>query len=189
LSIQYDTSAPTLAITLGQPLYIAGMLLDRHRRLYRQYWHWSDNMVDHARLNHFTESRLGWRLQVNMGAKTRTLRNFPIQSAGAEMLRLAVCDCTEAGLLVCAPIHDAILLLTPTDRMETNIRLARYFMERASCWVLKDVLKIRVDHHDFVHPDRFVDNRGVQLWNFVNGFLRSKGFGARQDTNQRVIAV
>ena len=89
------------------------------------------------------------------------------------MLRLGVCDCTEAGLWVCAPIHDAILLLTPINRMEEDVRLAQYLMERASQWVLQGVLKIRVDRRDFVYPNHFVDERrGSPMWKIVNGLLR-----------------
>jgi hypothetical protein len=52
----------------------------------------------------------GWTLHIDTKPNERSVRNFPMQANGAEMLRLALCMATEEGLEVCAPIHDAVLI-------------------------------------------------------------------------------
>ena len=59
----------------------------------------------------------GWRVHVGPDANPRSLRNFPMQANGAEMLRLACCLATERGIEVCAPVHDALLICAPLDRL------------------------------------------------------------------------
>ena len=51
----------------------------------------------------------GWPLHLGPGAdpkqftaNPRSLRNFPAQANGAEMLRLACCLATERGIRICA---------------------------------------------------------------------------------------
>ena len=52
----------------------------------------------------------GWHVHVGEQSNPRSLRNFPMQANGAEMLRLACCFATERGIEVCAPVHDAVLI-------------------------------------------------------------------------------
>ena len=63
----------------------------------------------------------GWRVQVPPRANTRSLGNFPMQANGAEMLRLACCLGTEQGIEVCAPVHDAVLICAPLDRLDAML--------------------------------------------------------------------
>jgi hypothetical protein len=49
----------------------------------------------------------GWRLHVVEDANPRSVRNWPLQANGAEMLRLACCFLTGTGVQVNAPVHDA----------------------------------------------------------------------------------
>jgi hypothetical protein len=39
--------------------------------------------------------------------------NWPMQANGAEMMRIAAMAATEAGIEVCAPVHDAFLIAAP----------------------------------------------------------------------------
>jgi DNA polymerase-1 len=45
-----------------------------------------------------------------------------MQGNGSEMLRLACCLATEAGIRVCAPVHDAILIEAPLEELDRTIR-------------------------------------------------------------------
>ena len=58
----------------------------------------------------------GWRHQVRAGANARALMNFPMQANGAEMMRVAAIAATEAGIEVCAPVHDAFLIQAPLEQ-------------------------------------------------------------------------
>ena len=61
----------------------------------------------------------------------RSLRNFPMQGNGAEMLRLACCPATERGIEVCAPVHDAVLICAPLDRLDTDVARMKDAMREA----------------------------------------------------------
>ena len=71
------------------------------------FWSWSDAAVDSAILTGSLHTVFGWHLHVGEKSNPRSLRNFPMQANGAEMLRLACCLATERGIEVCAPVHDA----------------------------------------------------------------------------------
>jgi hypothetical protein len=90
-----------------------------------------------------------------------------MQANGAEMLRLACCLATERGVEVCAPVHDAILICAPLDRLEFDVALMREAMAEASCAVLNG-FEIRTDAKLVKYPDRFMDEkRGKVMWNKV----------------------
>jgi hypothetical protein len=78
----------------------------------------------------------GWCVHVGEAANPRSLRNFPMQANGAEMLRLACCLATECGIEVCAPIHDAVLISRrSTGWKKTLPACGRPWRKRhAWCW-------------------------------------------------------
>ena len=47
-------------------------------------------------------------MKVLHNARSGTLANYPMQSAGADMLRLACVMAVDRNIPICAPIHDAI---------------------------------------------------------------------------------
>jgi hypothetical protein len=60
-------------------------------------------------------------LQVDDQIGPRTIQNYPMQANGAEMLQLACCWTTEAGIRVCMPVHDALLVEAPVDALDETI--------------------------------------------------------------------
>jgi DNA polymerase I len=95
------------------------------------------------------------------------------------MMRLAACLATERGIEVCAPVHDAFLICAPFDRLDADIAATRAAMTEASRIVLGGFeLRTEVvddDDSEFVsvvrHPNRFMDERGLTMWNTVTGLL------------------
>src|SRR5262245_24874977 len=116
LAVQYGMEAEALAARIGQPTIVARDLLRAHRETYRKFWTWSDAAVDTAMLTGSLHTVFGWTVHVGENSNPRSLRNFPMQANGAEMLRLACCLATERGIEVCAPVHDAVLICAPLDR-------------------------------------------------------------------------
>jgi DNA polymerase I len=105
LAVQYGMGADALAQRTGQPPIRARELLRLHHETYRVFWAWSDRVVDYAMLTGGLNTAFGWRVRVPEVANDRSLRNFPMQANGAEMLRLACCLATERSIEVCAPVH------------------------------------------------------------------------------------
>ena len=110
LGTDYGMEEHRLASRLGISPLDARELLARHRRTWPRFWSWSDAAVDHAMLHGHLDTVFGWRVHVGSNVNPRSLRNFPMQANGAEMLRLACCLATERGVKVCAPVHDALLI-------------------------------------------------------------------------------
>lgn len=112
----------------------------------------------------------GWVNHVSQKPNPRSLRNFHMQANGAEMLRLACCLGTENGIQLCAPVHDALLLMAPIGRLDADIALMRKYMEQASNIVL-DGFKLRTDVKTVVYPEHYSPGRGQEMWDTVMELL------------------
>jgi DNA polymerase family A len=109
LAVLYGMEAEALASRIGQSAIIARDLLRAHRETYRVFW----RAVDQAMLTGSLHTVFGWHVHIGEKSNPRSLRNFPMQANGAEMLRIACCLATERGVEVCAPVHDAVLICAP----------------------------------------------------------------------------
>jgi len=160
LAVQYGMGADALAQRIGQSPIQARELLRLHRETYRVFWHWSDAALYYAMLTGRLHTVFGWQVQVPPVANDRSLRNFPMQANGAEMLRLACCLGTERGVEVCAPVHDAVLICAPLDRLDDDVARMRSDMGEASRIVLNG-FELGTDATVICHPDRYMDERGA----------------------------
>jgi hypothetical protein len=105
LAVQYGMGAESLACRIGQPPVVARDLLRAHRETYQRFWRWSDAALDHAMLAGELSTVFGWHIHVGENPNPRSLRNFPMQGNGSELLRLACCLATERGIEICAPYN------------------------------------------------------------------------------------
>lgn len=170
LAVQYGMGEESLAMSLAEPVATARQLLRLHRQTYPKFWEWSDGAVNHALLFGFLDTVFGWRIHVGSDVNPRSLANFPCQANGAEMLRLACCLMTESGLVVCAPVHDAVLIEAADDEIEEAVCQAQAAMRLASETVL-DGFPLRSDAKIFRQPERYMDERGMRMWELVTHIL------------------
>ena len=98
----------------------------------------------------------GWKVNVPVSSNERSLRNFPMQANGAEMLRLACCLATDQGVRVVAPVHDALLIEAPLDALEATVATTQECMRKASEVVLGG-FPLRSDAKVVRDPDRYQD--------------------------------
>ena len=173
LGVQYGMGPESLAAQLGQSPCHARALLALHRAAYPRYWRWAQAAADSAVLTGGIQAVFGWRLQVTSATKPRTLLNFPMQANGAEMLRLACIYATEAGVRVCAPVHDALLVEAPLPELDAAVALTRACMAQASGVVLAGLV-VRTDVQRVESPGRLLDGRGEAMWRRVVEFLESQ---------------
>jgi len=166
LAVQYGMGAKSLAERIGQPEAMAKHLLRRHRETYPTFWRWSDAVVDHAMVHGKLWTVFGWEIHVGNRVNPRSLRNFPMQANGAEILRLACCLATEHRIRVCAPIHDAILIEACLDDLESTVEKAQRAMAMASEVVLNG-FTLRTDVKVILYPERYDDPRGQEMWETV----------------------
>ncbi len=166
LAVQYGMGEASLAARINQPVARARQLLALHRQTYRQFWKWSDSAVDEAVLGGRLWAGFGWQIHTRDEINDRSLRNFPMQANGAEMLRIACILLTEAGIHVCAPVHDALLIEAPLDELDEAIATAKALMGEASRIVL-DGFELGSDVRAFRYPKRYMDKRGEVMWDTV----------------------
>ena len=172
LGVQYGMGPNSLATQIGQSVDHAKLLLNLHRRTYHVFWKWSDAVQEHYALGGRLTTVLGWELQSTVTYNPRSVRNFLMQANGAEMLRLACIHLTEAGIRVCAPVHDALLVEAPSDQIDAVVAQTQALMAQASREVL-DGFELTTDVEIIRYPDRYMDKRGAVMWNTVNELVES----------------
>jgi DNA polymerase I len=177
LGVLYGMEAETMAYRMKLPAAEARELLCLHRETYRQFWRWSESAVDAAMLSNQIRTLFGWRLRCKRDVNARSLMNFPCQAGGGEMMRLAAIAGTEAGIEVCCPVHDAILIAAPLERLEADADHMRHLMGQAAKSVTGG-LAVRIDTKLIRDPDRFTDKRGARLWERVADRLNIPAYGA-----------
>ena len=165
LATGYGMGFLSLAQRIGSPGIDARDLLRAHRETYRKFWAWSDANVDRAMLGFPLLTVFGWPIHIAADPNPRSLQNFPCQANGAEMLgvRLLLVWPLSAGIEVCAPVHDALLIAAPLHRLGCDIERTRACMAEASRAVLNG-FELRTDVKAIHPPDRYCDPRGVEMW-------------------------
>lgn len=163
LAVLYGMGVRSLAERLGISATEAQGLLTMHRKTYRKFWRWSDAVLDYAHFYGELHSTFGWRIRVTPDTSNRTLRNFPMQTNGAEMLRLACCMLTERGIRVCAPIHDAVLVEAPVTDIDAVVAKAQGIMAEASAIVLGG-FALHTDKKEITKSGSWEDSKGKEVW-------------------------
>jgi hypothetical protein len=170
LGVQYGMEANSLASRVGGSPARARDLLRAHRETYRIFWRWSQAAIDMAILTGALHTVFGWRVHITENPNPRSLRNFPMQANGAEMMRLAACLATESWIEVCCPVHDAFLICAPMERLDADIAAMRAAMAEASRIVLGG-FELGTDVAIIHHPNRYMDGRGRVMWERVMRLL------------------
>jgi hypothetical protein len=195
LGLGYGMGEESMAARAHISVPEARELLQQHKAVYKKYWKWSEDTVSTALYRNEIATRFGWRQHINVGHEAnysskrvrgriinrygpnaRSLMNFPMQAGGAEAMRLAAIAATEAGIEVCAPVHDAFLIAAPIERINEDTARMRLIMSAAGQAVAG--LPIATDVKQVLHPDRYMDERGVKMWETVNALLATLKQGA-----------
>src|SRR5262249_44907224 len=170
LGVLSGLSADGLARKLNVPPCRGRELLRMHQETFRRFWQWSDRVEMEGMLTGELRTVFGWAVHVGADVNPRSLRNFPMQANGAEMMRLACCLATERGIAVCAPVHDALLVEGAADGSEDVVVETQRAMREASELVLPG-FPLCTDAKVVRHPDRYMDERGRRMWEAVWGIL------------------
>jgi len=174
LAIQYLMGERSFALRIGEPPIVARDLLNAHRDAFQKFWQWSDAAVDMAMLSSRLQTVFGWSIHVTEKTNPRSLRNFPMQANGAEMMRLAASLITERGVELCGSVHDAFIICSPLSTLQENISITRSAMAEASRVVLNG-FELRTDAAVVSWPDRYMDeDRGRVMWERVMQILEQQ---------------
>jgi DNA polymerase I-like protein with 3'-5' exonuclease and polymerase domains len=170
LGINYGMGVRSLARGLNQHPLIASNLIEMHRRKYHRYWQWREDQVWHAMLNRRIDSVFDWPLHITVSPNKRTLYNFPMQSGGSEMLRLATMRLCDAGLVPSMLVHDGILLEVDNEEQIAHAIEIMRSAGRDVCFGLD--VGVDVDQK-LVNGARYRDKRTVakEMWSTIENTL------------------
>ena len=173
LGVGYGMGAEALALAAGIHRVEANGLLINHRMTYRIFWKWAEANQMRALMGEPLVTPLGWKLQLrnDPDPNDRSLLNWPMQSTGADIMRLAACMLTEAGIEVCCPIHDAFLVRFPLAEEIDVIAKTTKLMVDASAIVMGLGYACRVDADIVRYPDRYMDERGEKMFSTITRLL------------------
>ena len=136
------------------------------KRSFARYHEWSSEVVREARAGHWLHSTYGWR-QFMDPFDVLTIKNWKMQSGGAEMTRLACCLATERGVLVCGPIHDAIMVEASLDGIDEAVATVKKTVGDKGRAVLEGHT-VPVDAEVVRWPDRYrPDEEHREMWERV----------------------
>jgi hypothetical protein len=181
LGIGYGQGAQGLAHQAGINLERAYVLLKGHRSAYPTFYTWRQRQVNGLARAAEYRALLGWRWSTAKARNPRTVMNFPAQANGAEMMRVAAIAATEAGIEVCAPVHDAFLVCAPSDRLDADIDRMQVIMRTAAEQLLG--FPIRADCEIKANfPDHFTpkEPEAIDNWQAVCRELMRLGYPADQ---------
>lgn len=183
LGVLYGMEAQSMAFKAGISIGEARELLRLHKRRYAAFWRWTDTEVTTALFTGTIKTMFGWRRHVGRDVNARSLMNFPMQAHGSEMMRIAAIAATEAGIEVCCPVHDAALISAPSDRINDDVAAMREIMSKAGRAITSG-LDVRTDVKIARWPARYMDPRGIDMWDTVMTLLErlatDNGTGARE---------
>jgi DNA polymerase I-like protein with 3'-5' exonuclease and polymerase domains len=172
LAANYGASAQTIAFRLGVGISVARELHWKFHETFETYYRWTRAVIDQALQLGELQTSTGWRRIWGRDKSTRdgspndrAVQNWPIQAAGADLMRAAAILMNRSGLMVCATVHDAVAIQAPTADITDHIAAARQIMADVCETMLgmQAITDVGVCHW----PHRYFDDDGVAGWRKV----------------------
>ncbi len=168
LGMNYGQTEFGLAARLQIPRADAAAMRKRYLDTYPDFARWRQSIMNgvlRPGRRYFTS--LGWPLWVDglrvdadgerrgRAAVMRAMSNHPVQSVGADLMRIVMIAATEAGIEVCCSVHDGFLIIAPLERLDRDVARMTTIMKAAGKALLG--VNVLVGKPDVVRwPDRFV---------------------------------
>ena len=164
--IQYGGTAIGLSQSLGIFNGEAAAIIRAYQRNYPEIGAWRQRVESAAVAQRYLSSPDGSILRFKEHFNTRTAANFPVQSTGAAILRLAQINLRKRGVKMLAPVHDAILVEYEIASDKDVLRICKEEMVAAGRVFLKGH-ELLVDVEAAVaYPDTFPPG-DLTIWNLV----------------------
>jgi DNA polymerase-1 len=177
IGVSYGMTKHGVAAATSKSLMWAADRLARYHASYPVNTQWRHDVVTQALFDERIVSVLGWPMAVHVDTRRRTLMNFPMQAGGADMMRLAAIAAYEAGIHICAPVHDAFWIAAPLSELDDAIATMKGIMERAGREIPGIPIPVEiaavVRWPQCLGDVRKPDAKGQAMWNEVKSLLRS----------------
>ena len=150
------------------PGYVAGQvkcsllyakhLLRMFKNLYKTYNAWISKVLRKVAITNKITTNLGWQrysngtFKINKEGQLKSIRNtllnFPAQGNGSDILRQAIIKLHEAGFLINAPVHDALLISIPRGNEDKDVKIAQRIMEESAEFVIGNKIRVGIEKVD-----------------------------------------
>ena len=138
-------------------------ILDNLKNVYRKYFTWIEYTVILAQSNHKLSAPMGWSTPVTEHTNPRSLYNFPMQAACAEILHVATEMMIDRGVQIDAMVHDAVLIESAIETIDRDCEIVKECWRRASEIVLGG-FGLDSDCKTTRYPDSYFDEDGEEMW-------------------------
>ena len=149
-------------------------LLRMFRRLFSTYNDWIKKVLKKVAITGKITTNLGWQrysngtFKINKDGQLKSIRNtllnFPAQGNGSDILRQAIIKLHEAGFIVNAPVHDALLISVPRGNHKKEVKLAQSIMEQSAEFVIGSKIRVGIEEVD---PDFNVSEKDKKIFNLI----------------------
>jgi DNA polymerase-1 len=162
-------------LTLEGARLRAEEIYEWHQETFRTYWEWLRDSIDQARVDEYFRSVDGWTYFVSGRVRNTQLLNYPLQSAGAAMMRRATIRIAETRRLdlVCS-LHDALYINCREDQREDHVALLLACMHGACRDILGARVRIPVSVNVYDAISGYRDPRADQIEDMLQGLLSGR---------------
>jgi len=142
------------------------------KKTFSKYFEWIQGIVSKSLVHGYMSGKFGFRYWIEPGGviNPRTIYNYPIQTNGSEMLRLAAIKICDVGIECNALIHDGLLVHVPRKKFRKQFIKVKKIMEDASRKVLnndKSTKYICNVDWQFIRTGMIQDPSEQEKWNRI----------------------
>lgn len=168
LAVLYGISPKGLAPRIGLSEPEAQSLLRLHQIAFPRFHAWREGLINLALTARRLVAPLGWQIKFDRDdVNLRSIMNWPVQSAGSEMLRAALLRIESAGVKALTPVHDAVLIEAPISEIDDAVAATQDAMRRASSDVLGNTITMRSDAEVVLPGESFLPPSSRATWDAV----------------------
>jgi len=167
-------------LTLEDARYRAEEIYEWHQETFLTYWDWLGDSIDQARTDEYFRSVDGWTYFVSDQVRDTQLLNYPLQSAGATMMRRATIRIASTRQLdlVCS-LHDAFYINSQESKKDVDIALLVDCMDQACRDILGTQVQIPVETNVYNSITGYRDRRADQIESMLQGVLTDQLAGVQ----------
>lgn len=181
LASSYGQEAFGLSKSLNIHITEARKILSDFKNSYPVYYKWIENWKDKAIITKRARTKYGWQIHFtpNQVINPRSMLNWPIQSHGSEILRVAMLNIIDVDIELSALVHDALLVHLPKEKLKSYILKIKNIMLSAA----EQVVGYRIPVDVQIIRNNFEQGAAEQeKWNFVIGKYYQAVEGAEKDS-------
>lgn len=179
LGLQYGLGITNLALKLSADIgrtftdLEASELVQEHRKLFKKYWKWQWNVRAAHEAHSTLSTKDSWLLFADK-QNSLSAGNYPVQGAGATVLRRAVRYALEAGLQVISPLHDAIYIEANIASQAQETAMLKDCMQKAfTDFYPEHKIGMDISAHDANHL--WVPAKGRKMFALLSKYYLTEG--------------